>query len=119
MHFNICIEKHSPRRHEETQKTVNVSGSQTPALKPRSRSASLARLEAGASRSAFPSWSLGMSTGRIRYLGERLKDWVAQLLKALSSGRGLGEGKLSYLCPPSSGCAHEYNLTESIFGSTS
>jgi hypothetical protein len=26
--------------------------------------------------------------GRIRYLGEQLKDWVAQLLKALSSGRG-------------------------------
>ncbi len=64
--------------------------------------------------------------GRIRYLGERLKDWVAQLLKARSSERGLGEGKLkwrkslfntphtnllalekeqSYLCPPSSGCA--------------
>ena len=67
-----------------------------------------------------------MLTGPVRYLGERLKDWVAQLLKALSSGRGLGEGKLkggkslfnpphsnllplekeqSYLCPPSSGCA--------------
>jgi len=30
--------------------------------------------------------------GRIRYLGEQLKDWVAQLLKALSSGIGLGEG---------------------------
>ena len=30
--------------------------------------------------------------GRIRYLEERLKDWVAQLLKALSSGIGLGEG---------------------------
>ena len=64
--------------------------------------------------------------GCIRYLGERLKDWVALLLKALSSGRGLGEGKLKWrkslfnpphpnllrlekeqsdLCPPSSGCA--------------
>jgi hypothetical protein len=35
--------------------------------------------------------------GRIRYLGERLKDWIGQLLKALSSGRGLGEGKLKWL----------------------
>jgi len=34
--------------------------------------------------------------GRIRYLEERLKDWVAQLLKALSSGRGLGERKLKW-----------------------
>ena len=29
-------------------------------------------------------------------LGERLKDWVAQLLKALSRWRGLGEGKLKW-----------------------
>jgi len=33
-----------------------------PAWEPRSRISSFARLEAGASRSAFPSWSLGMST---------------------------------------------------------
>jgi hypothetical protein len=29
-------------------------------------------------------------------LGERLKDWLAQLLKALSRGRGLGERKLKW-----------------------
>jgi hypothetical protein len=34
--------------------------------------------------------------GRIGYLAERLKDWVAQLLKALSSGRGWGEGELKW-----------------------
>jgi hypothetical protein len=46
-----------------------------------------------------------LSLRRIRYLGERLKDWVAQLLKALTSGRGLEEGKLkwrkSLVNPPS------------------
>ena len=68
----------------------------------------------------------GSKHGAHPLLGERLKDWIAQLLKALSSGSGVGEEKLkwrkslfnpphpnrlplekeqSYLCPPSSGCA--------------
>jgi hypothetical protein len=84
-------------------------------------------------KKARSSWIYSPPTpGRIRYLGEGLKDWVAQLLKALSSRRGLGEGKLkwrkslfnpphpnllplekeqSYLCPPSSGCA-PYSLSQ-------
>ena len=47
---------------------VRYSGSQAPAWEPRSRSSSFARLEAGASRSAFPSRSLGTSTVSQRQL---------------------------------------------------
>ena len=34
----------------------------------------------------------GSKHGAHPLLGERLKDWVAQLLKALSSGSGVGWG---------------------------